>query len=337
MTKSITAFVCLVLFLYSASAQNKTEYNVVKTFHIASPGGWDYIITNNNKIYVSHGTQVNILDENTGDSIGFIPNTAGVHGIAFDNELNRGYTSNGRSNNVTVFDLTTNNILNQIATGENPDAIYFEPYSKKIITNNGRSKNLSVIDPVTNTVVSTIDVGGKPEEGTSDGAGKLFVNIEDKNEIVVINTKTFTVENHWSLLPGEAPTGLALDKKTKRLFSTCSDSKHLIIMDATNGKIIDKLPIGEGCDGVAFDEKDNLIFTSNGDGTMTVVKEKSANEFKILETVTTKKRARTITLNKKNNTLFLPTAEFEPADPQNPKARSKMVPGTFQVLVVKKN
>ncbi|HEY8688178.1 MAG TPA: YncE family protein [Chitinophagaceae bacterium] len=337
MRKIIAVLLCVAIFFNSTSAQNKTEYNVVKTFHIASPGGWDYIAVNNGKLYVSHGTQVNILDEKTGDSIGVIHNTTGVHGIAFDNALNKGYTSNGRLNNVTVFDLTTNAILNQIATGENPDAIYFEPYSKKIITNNGRSKNLSVIDPVTNTVISTIDVGGKPEEGTSDGAGKLYVNLEDKSEIAVINTKTFTVENHWSLSPGEAPTGLALDKKTKRLFSTCSDSKQLIIMDATTGKIIDKLPIGEGCDGVAFDEANNLIFASNGDGTITVVKEISANEFKVLETAATKVRARTITIDQKNHTLFLPAAEFEPADPQNPKARRNMVPGTFQVLVVKKN
>ena len=337
MTKIIAVFACVAVFFSAASAQKKTEYNVVKTFHIASAGGWDYIAVNNGKIYVSHGTQVNILDEKTGDSIGIIPNTSGVHGIAFDNELNKGYTSNGRANNVTVFDLASNKILNIIATGENPDAIYFEPYSKKIITNNGRSKNLSVIDPVTNAVVSTIDVGGKPEEGISDGEGKLFVNIEDKNEIVVINTKTFTVENHWSLLPGEAPTGLALDKKTKRLFSTCSDSKHLIIMDATNGKIIDKITIGDGCDGVAFNEKEHLIFTSNGDGTITVVKENAANDFKIVETVTTKPGARTITIDPKNNFLFLPASEYEPADLQNPKARRKMVPGTFQVLVVSKN
>lgn len=337
MKKIIAVFASVAIFFSAAYAQKKTDYNVVKTFHIASPGGWDYIAVNKGKIYVSHGTQVNILDEKTGDSIGIIPNTSGVHGIAFDNELNKGYTSNGRANNVTVFDLASNKILNIIATGENPDAIYFEPYSKKIITNNGRSKNLSVIDPVTNTVISTIDVGGKPEEGTSDGEGKLFVNIEDKNEIVVINTKTFKVENHWSLLPGEAPTGLALDKKTKRLFSTCSDSKHLIIMDATNGKIIDKINIGDGCDGVAFNEKDHLIFTSNGDGTITVVKENTATDFKIVETVTTKLGARTITIDNTTNTLFLPASEYGPADPQNPKARRKMVPGTFQVLVVNKN
>ncbi len=335
--KVIASILICFIFLSHSYAQNKTGYKIEKTFRIASPGGWDYIAVNNGKLYVSHGTQVNILDENTGDSIGFIPNTTGVHGIAFDNDLNRGYTSNGSLNNVTVFDLKTNRVLTHIATGENPDAIYYEPFSKKIITNNGRSKNLSVIDPVTNAVISTINVGGKPEEGTPDGAGKLYVNLEDKNEIAVINMKRFTVENHWSLLPGEAPTGIALDKKNRRLFSTCSDSKHLIIMDANNGKIINKLPIGEGCDGVAFDEKNNLIFTSNGDGTITVIKEISPNEFKVLETISTKRSARTITIDQKTHTLFLPAAEFEPADPANPKARRKMIAGTFQVLVVKKD
>lgn len=333
MIKNIFTFLIAAASFCTTSAQ----YKIVKTFHIPSPGGWDYIAVNNGKIYVSHSTQVNILDEVTGDSIGYIPNTTGVHGIAFDNDLGRGYTSNGRLNTVTVFDLKTNEILTQITTGTNPDAIYYEPFSKKIITNNGRSKNLSVIDPVTNTVISTIDVGGKPEEASPDGAGKIYVNIEDKNEIVVINTKTFTVENHWSLSPGEAPTGLALDKKTKRLFSTCSDSKQLIIMDATNGKIIDKLPIGSGCDGVAFDEKNNLIFASNGEGTLTVIKENSANDFKVVATVTTKQSARTITIDQKNNTLFLPAADLQPADPADPKARPKMIPGSFQVLVVKKD
>lgn len=158
-----------------ASAQ---DYKVVKTFHVPSPGGWDYIAVNDGKIYLSHSTQVNILKEDTGDSVGFIPNTGGVHGVAFDNQLGRGYTSNGRLNNVTVFDLKTNAIITQVATGENPDAIMYEPHTKTIITCNGRSKNLSVIDVKTNTVVATIDVGGKPETAVSDENGKVFVNID---------------------------------------------------------------------------------------------------------------------------------------------------------------
>jgi DNA-binding beta-propeller fold protein YncE len=320
-----------------ATAQNKTGYKIAKTFHIASPGGWDYIAINNNKVYVSHGTQVNILDEDTGDSVGFIPNATGVHGIAFDNDLDRGYTSNGRLNNVTVFDLKTNEILTQIATGANPDAIMYEPFAKKIITNNGRSKNLSIIDPEKNIVIDSVALDGKPEEAVSDGKGKLFVNLEDKSEIAVVDLKTFKVIDRWSLSPGEGPSGLAIDAETKRLFSGCSDSKLLIVMDATNGKIIDKLPIGEGSDGTTFDAGKKIIFVPNGrDGTISAFEEKNANEFVSMGTITTKAGARTITIDKKTGVLFLPTAEFEPADPQNSNARRKMVPGTFQVLVVKK-
>ena len=336
MNKFLLPMCAIIIFIHSLKAQNVSSFKIVQTFHIQSGGGWDYLAVNNNKLYVSHGTQVNILDEKTGDSIGYIPNTTGVHGIAFNNTLNKGYTSNGRLNNVTVFDLTTNKVITQIATGENPDAINFESFSKKIITNNGSSKNLSVIDPETNKVIATIDVGGKPEEAASDGKGKLFVNIEDKNEIVEVNLKNYTVEHHWSLLPGEAPTGLALEKNTNRLFSTCSDNKMLIVMDAANGKIINKIPIGAGCDGIAFDEKSKLIFTSNGgDGTVTVIKEQTGNKYKVLGNIATKKGARTITMDSKTQTLFLPTAEFEPVDPKDPKARRKTVPGTFQVLVIK--
>lgn len=331
------AILILSLFITPVNAQNASDYKVSNTYHIASGGGWDYISVNNNKVYVSHGTQVNILDEKTGDSAGVIANTTGVHGIAFDNKLNRGYTSNGRLNNVTVFDLATNAVITQIPTGQNPDAIMYEPFSKKIITNNGRSKNLSIIDPQTNQLVDSVALDGKPEEAVSDGKGKLFVNLEDKNEIAVVNLKTFKVENRWSLAPGEGPSGLAIDVNTNRLFSTCSDSKLLIVMDAANGKIVSKLSIGEGCDGAAFDPINKIIFAPNGgDGTISVIKEKSANEFTSLGNITTKRGARTITIDKKSGTLFLPTADFAPADPQNPKARRAMIPGTFQVLVVKK-
>jgi len=326
------------LFTFVAKAQDKIDYKVVKTFHIPSSGGWDYIAVNNGKVYVSHGTQVNILDENTGDSVGVIPNTTGVHGIAFDNELGRGYTSNGRLNNVTLFDLITNKVITQIKAGTNPDGINYEPFTKKIITNNGRSNNLSIIDPVKNVLIDSVALDGKPEEAVSDGKGKFFVNLEDKNEIAVVDLKTFKVIARWPLAPGEGPSGLAIDTKTKRLFSGCSDSKLLIVMDATNGKIIDKLPIGEGSDGTTFDANKRIIFVPNGrDGTISAFKEKSANEFISLGTITTKAGARTITIDKNSGSLFLPTAEFEPADPQNPNARRrKMVPGTFQVLEVNK-
>jgi len=329
--KNFAALLC-VLFLSGAAAQDKIDYKVIKTFHVPGQGGWDYIAVNNRKLYVSHGTEVNILDEFTGDSIGIIPNTNGVHGIAFDRELNKGFTSNGCSNNVTIFDLITNKVLSRIPAGQNPDAILYDYFSKKIITCNGLSKDLSVIDPSSGKVTATIPVGGKPEAAVTDGEGKLYVNIEDRNEIAEINTKTFTVEKHWSILPGKEPTGLAFDKKTKRLFAGCD--KLLMILDAVNGKVIDKQTIGGGCDGVVFDNKNRMIFASNGEGNITAVKEKSAYEFSVTQTIPTKKGARTITIDENTHTLFLPTADFEAPDPNAPNERRKIVPGTFQVLVV---
>ncbi len=334
MTNHLRNIIILLIFSSLQCYSQASQYKIIKTYSIASSGGWDYIAVHNHKLYVSHGTQVNILDENSGDSVGVIPNATGVHGIAFDDALKKGYTSNGRLNNVTVFDLTTNQITAQVATGENPDAISYEPYSKKIITCNGSSKNLSVIDPVDNKVVATIALNGKPEEATSDGEGKLFVNLEDKSEIAEVDMKTFKVLNHWSLAPGEGPTGLAIDTKTKRLFAGCD--KQLIVVDAVNGKVIDKLPIGDGCDGVVFDTKYKIVFASNGEGNITAIKENSANEFKVEATILTKKRARTIAIDQDTHNLFLPTAEFEAKDPKTPKSWPAMIAGSFQVLVVGK-
>ena len=275
--------------------------------------------------------QVNILDASTGDSISYIPNTTGVHGIAFNESLNKGYTSNGRLNNVTVFDLTTNQVKGQIATGQNPDAIMYEPFTKTIITCNGRSNDLSIIDPVNEKVVATIPVGGKPETAVSDENGKLFVNIEDKNEIAEVDLKDYTVKNRWSLKDAEGPTGLAIDKSSKRLFAGCD--KKLVVMNAENGSIVQVVPIGDGCDGVAFSNRTKTIFTSNGEGTLTAVQENPSDNYQVLGNFKTKRGARTITIDEKTNTIYLPTADFDPvAKGQN--GRPLMLPGTFQVLMV---
>jgi YVTN family beta-propeller protein len=327
--KQLLVLFSLVVYGF-ANGQSENALTLVQTFHISSPGGWDYIAVNKNRVYVSHSTQVNILDKLTGDSLGYIPNTTGVHGIAFDNSLNRGYTSNGRLNNVTVFDLTTNDTITHIATGENPDAILYEPFSKTIITCNGRSKDLSVIDPAQNKLIATIPVGGKPEAAAFDGKGKLFVNVEDKNEIVAIDMKNYTVSAHWTLAPGDGPSGLAMDVASNRLFSTCD--KLLVVVDATSGKIIDKLLIGDGTDGVVFDDATKTIYTSNGEGTITAVKEVSADKYAILGNYKSKRGARTIAIDANSRNLFLPTAELEAS---NGGGRPKMIAGTFQVLVVK--
>ncbi len=331
--KRVIMYIFVLIFL-AQTAHAQSGYKLTKTFHIASTGGWDYITVDptSNRLYVSHGTQVNILDKITGDSLGVIPNTTGAHGIALVNSINKGYTSNGRLNNVSVFDLKTNAVMKQIPTGENPDAIFYEPVSKKIITCNGRSKDLTIIDVASEQVVATIAVGGKPETAVSDEAGKVFVNIEDKNEILAIDINK-NETSHWAL-NAESPTGLAIDVASKRLFAGCE--KTLVVMDATNGKVITTIPIGEGCDGVAFDSKSKLIFTSNGSGTMSVIKEVSKNKFELVENVVSKKGARTICEDQSTGAVYMPTAEFEPQAPGE-KGRPKIILGSFQIIVFQKS
>jgi YVTN family beta-propeller protein len=328
--------ICLLLIAFATQVSAQSGYKIVKTFHINSTGGWDYpaVDANSNKLYLSHGGQVNILDKITGDSIGIINNTSGVHGVAFVPSLGLGYTSNGKTNNVTVFDLKTGVTITQIAVGKNPDWIMYDPFSNKIVTSNHSGGDLSLIDVNTNQVVATIAVGGtKLETVVSDEAGKLFVNLEDKNQIAQVDIAKASVTNIWDLAPSESPTGLAIDIKTKRLFSTCDNT--LVVMDATNGKIMATVPIGEGCDGAAFDPASKLIFTSNGSGTVSVVKEVSANLFKLVETITSKRGARTISLDSKTHMVYLPTADYESLPADAPKGtRAKMIPGSFQVLVL---
>lgn len=327
--KQLLAIGLLLSFTHS-KAQNQ-DYKITTTYHIVSPGGWDYIAVNKGRIYVSHGTQVNILNEDSGDSVSFIPNTTGVHGIAFNNDLGRGYTSNGRLNNVTVFDLKSNAVITQIATGENPDAIMYEPYTGAVITCNGRSRDISVIDPKTNSVSATIPVGGKPETAVSDGQGHLFINIEDKNEIAVVDLKGGSVTSHWPLGGAEGPTGLCYDRETKRLFAGCQG--FLVAMNAENGGVIAKIPIGQGCDGVAFDAKHHLIYTSNGQsGTITAIREEGPDTYSVLGNYPTKRGARTITIDEKTGRLFLPAADLDTTNMVN--GRPRMIPGSFQVLVV---
>lgn len=335
MLKKILIFFILVNPGTITSAQIKTGLHVINNFHIASAGGWDYLEPGpvNDWLYVSHGTQVNVINKKNGDSITVIEHTTGVHGIAFDIANGKGYISNGRLNNVYEFDMTTNKVLATIATGQNPDAVLYEPFSKKIITCNGHSNNLSIIDPQQKKVIDSINVGGKPETAVSDGEGKLFVNIEDKNEIIAIDTKTFKVIAHWSIAPGEGPAGLAYDRETKRLFAGCE--KLLVVLDAINGKMISRLTIGDGCDGVAFDSGTKNIYTSNGEGTLTVIHEDNADKFVLVENIVTKKGARTIALDKTTGLLYLPTADFD-TNETDQRGRPKMIPGTFQVLVIGK-
>jgi YVTN family beta-propeller protein len=322
-------FLTLTIVVQLASAQGNSGFHVTKTFKIGSPGGWDYIsVGPDQKIYVSHGTQVNILDAKTGDSVGVVPNTTGVHGIAFAG--GKGYTSNGRLNTVTVFDLKTAAVLSQINAGQNPDAIMYDPYTKLVITCNGRSHDLTLIDAASGQVTGTIPLDGKPETAVSDEAGKLYVNIEDKNKISCVDLGTKTVTASWPL-GADGPTGLAIDVQTKRLFAGCD--QKLVVMDATNGNVVATLPIANGCDGVGFDKALKLVFASCGEGKLTVIKEESAGTFTVIDNVPTKRSARTCAVNQLTHEVYLPEADTEPAAAGE---RPKQVPGTFGVVVVGK-
>ena len=332
----IVAIAAFALFAIPCQAKH-SGMKILNRFPVSGlPGGWDYIAVcpTEPEVYVSHGSQVNILNKNTGDSVGVIPNTTGVHGIAFAPEFGKGYTSNGRLNTVTVFELKTHAVTAQIATGENPDAIFYDPFTKTVITCNERSKDMTVINAATGEVMKTIALGGKPETAVSDLAGNIYVNIEDKSEIVCVDAKKWEVKSHYAIGTGKEPSGLAIDVKTHRLFAGC-DNELLIVLDASTGKVVKELPIGEGCDGVAFDPGNKHVYSSNGSGTLTVIEEENANDFKVLENVTTQKSARTLAVDEATHKLYLPAAEFQPQAPEDKgKKRPMMAPGTFRVLVV---
>lgn len=313
-------------------------YHLTKRTVLGGEGGWDYLTVDSKarRIYISHGTHVMVVDADTNAVVGDIPNTNGVHGIALVPDVDKGFTSNGRDNAVTVFDLKTLKVMTTVPVGRNPDAIIYDPFSKRVFTFNGASHDATAIDPKTNSIAGTIVLGGKPEFAVTDEKGHVFVNIEDKNEIVEFDPVKLTVENRWSVAPGEEPSGLAIDRKHRRLFSVCGN-KLMAVVNADNGKIITTLPIGAGTDAAAFDPETGFAFSSNGEGTLTVVHEDSPDKFTVIENVPTQARARTMTLDMKTHQVFLVTAEFGPAPAataQQPRPRAPIVPGTFTLLVL---
>src|SRR5262252_341656 len=249
-------------------------YKVANRIHIGGAGAWDYpqMDAANHRLYVSHGTQTEVIDTNTDKLVGSIMGTNGVHGIAIANDLGRGFISDGRDNDVTAFDLKTLKTISKIKTGQNPDAIIYEPVSKRVFTFNGRSSDSTAIDAKTGDVITaSLPVGGKPEFAQVDGKGHIYVNIEDKNEIIEVDAKNALVSRRYSIAPCDSPSGLAIDPKKNRLYSVC-DNKMMIVSDPAAGKVLAQVPIGGGPDGVAFD--DGYAFSSNGaDGTITMVGE----------------------------------------------------------------
>lgn len=320
-----------------ASAQGSAPgYHIVHRINTGGDGGWDYLTVDpeSNRLFLSRGTHVMVVDLGRDTVIGDIANTLGVHGVALAPELNRGFTSNGRDSSVTIFDYKTLAPITVLKIpARNPDAILYDPATKRVFTFNGGTNNATAIDAATGTVVGTVDLGGKPETAVSDG-NRIYANIEDKSEIAVIDPSALTVLARWPLAPCEEPSGLAIDHVHKRLFAGCGN-KTMAIVDMRTGKVVASPAVGSGVDAAGFDPGNQLAFTSNGEGTITVVHEDSPDKYTVVETVPTQRGARTMAVNPKTHRLYTVTADFGPAPvptADRPRPRPPMLPGTFVVL-----
>jgi DNA-binding beta-propeller fold protein YncE len=321
----------------TTQAAPSSGYAVIKKVKLGGEGGWDLLTIDPDagRLYLSRATHVMVVDTKTLAVVGDIDGGDGVHGIALAPQLHRGFITNGKAGTVTVFDTQTLAKIATLQAGKKPDAIMYEPTTKKVLCFNGKSEDVTAFDadfdaakPAAGT---TLALGGAPELGVADGTGKVFVNLEDKSEVVQFDAAAMKVLNHWALAPGEAPTGIAMDRATRRLFIGCAN-QLMTIVDADSGKVIKTVPIDSRVDGAAFDDEAKVAFTSNGQGTLSVVKENGPNDFVALAAVTTQPGAKTLALDPKTHLIYLPTADF-PADAGTEK-KPKPLPGTFMILVV---
>jgi DNA-binding beta-propeller fold protein YncE len=321
----------------SDQGSNTSGYHLIKKLELGGNGGWDYLYVDSDarRLYVSRSSHVVVVDVDSGNVIGDIPNTNGVHGIAVASELGRGFTSNGRDSSVTIFDLKTLQPIGSVKVEKNPDAILYDPATRRVFAFNRGSSSASAIDAKTGSIAGTTALGGHPEFAVADGNGMVYVNLDDKSEVIALDSRKLEVKSQWSLSPGESPSGLAIDRQHRRLFSVC-ENKKMIVLNADKGSIISSIPTGEGTDAAVFDLETQLAFSSNGEGTLTVVHEDSADKFSVIETIPTQRGARTMAIDSKTHNLFLATAQFGPAPeptPERPHPRPSIIPGTFVILV----
>lgn len=322
----------------SVTQPRPSNYAVAERVTIGGTGGWDFITLDQfrQRLFIPRGDRVQVWSIESKQVISEIAGTAGVHGVALAQELKRGFTSNGRSNTVTVFNLETLQVVETISVpGENPDAILYEPKFKRVYCFNGRSSNVSTIDAVNLKVLANLALGGKPEVAVSDGAGHIFVNIEDTAELVVIDQVANEVQARWPLAPCTNPTGLALDAAHRRLFSVC-DNRKMVILDTRSGRQVAIMPIGGAPDGAEYDPALRMAFSSNGDGTPTLIHEDDPEHFTVAANVPTQDRARTLALDPASHRIYLVTASFGPtsvATVEQPKPRPPMLPDSFTVIV----
>jgi DNA-binding beta-propeller fold protein YncE len=337
----LAALLALAVSPAPAAPAAKAEYHVVNRWKPGGEGGWDYLTVDPDahRLYFGRYTRVQVLDLDSGKLLGEIPDTPGIHGVALAPGIGRGFTSNGRDSSVTIFDLKTLAVVSRVhIDARNPDAILYEPVTKRVFTMNAGSRTATAIDATSGSVIGNLELGGRPEFAVADRAGRVFVNLEDSSAVVSFDAKTLALGPRWPLAPGEGPSGLALDREHRRLFSVCGNEK-MIVLDADRGTVLATLPIGKGVDAAAFDPGTSLVFSSNGEGTLTVVREESADRFAVAETDSTQRGARTMALDPKTHRVYLATARFgEPPapTPERPHPRPPMLPDSFEILVLER-
>lgn len=343
MTSCLTLFVVAmstsVFLAASGLAQTTATYAVVRTILLGGDGGWDYLYADSatRRLYIARATRFMVADLDSGKLVGEIPDTPGAHGVALVPDLGIGFTSNGRESMSSVFDLKTLKVSEKIATGEGPDAIVYDSASGNVFTMNGRGKSASVIDPKSRKVVATIPLSGKPETPVADGKGRMYINIEDKGTLAVVDSKANKVIAEWPMAGCDEPSGLDMDRKEGILFAACGN-KVMAILDSKTGKLIATVPTGEGSDGLVYDPKNELAVASNGEGNMTFVGKRNGR-YTLLEDVSTKKGARTVTFDAKTGEMLTVTADFGPApkpSPENPRGRPTPLPNSFVLIAVGK-
>jgi DNA-binding beta-propeller fold protein YncE len=330
---ALPALLFLVPALAAPPEGSSSGYKVVNKFQIGGEGGWDYLTLDPEarRLYIARSNRVTVLDVETGKVVGEVPKTPGVHGVALVPKRKKGFASNGSENTVTIFDLETLKETGRPKVGNRPDAIIYDPASDRVFTFNAGSKDATALDADTGTVAGTVPLGGKPEFAVADEKGMVFVNIEDKHEVVAFDSRALQVKSHWPLAPGKEPAGLAMDRAKHRLFSTCHNEK-MVILDAETGKVLATPAIGKGTDACAFDPGTGLAFSSNRDGTLTVVQEKPADHYEVQANVRTLVGARTMALDPRTHNIYLATAGFKAAAPG--ERRPGIEPNSFVILVV---
>lgn len=334
--KRIFALFLAATFLAAIPAFAQKQYKVVNTVKLGGEGGWDYLYYDKDgqRLFITRGSHVMVVDAKTLKVSGDIPDLSGIHGVALAPELGRGFVSNGGDNTVTIFDLKTLKKLDSVKVGERPDAILYDPFTKHVFTFNARSKDSSVVDAASGKVVGTVPLGGKPEFPVSDGKGKVYANIEDKSEIAEIDATKLSVLNRWSVSPCQEPSALAFDVTHHRLFAGC-DNKMMAVVDSDTGKVLTTVPIGAGVDAGRFNSNTQEVFMScGGDGVLTVIHEDSPDKYTVTQNLATAKGARTMAMDYASHTAYLVTAQRE-ATPPTPGQRPAMVPGSFELIVVK--